>query len=80
MKPCVPNNLSRIRAEKLNALKEIYAEEFRKSLLGTEQTFLPEQDGIGWTGNYIRVKAPGEGLSRIRITNTNQEIISGETV
>ena len=80
MRPCVPNNLAGIRAEKLNKLKEIFAEEFRGSLLETEQTFLPEQDGIGWTGNYIRVKAPGTGLSRIKITNTDQEIAEGKLI
>ena len=80
MKPCVPNNLARIRAEKLNSLKEKYAAEFRKSLLGTVQTLLPEEDGIGWTGNYVRVKSAGTELSRVRITKADQEICEGEEV
>ena len=80
MKPCVPNNLSKERAELLNGLKETFAEEFRKSLAGTVQTLIPEQNGVGWTGNYVRVKAEGEGLLRVRITNTDQEILQGEPV
>lgn len=78
MKPCVPNNLARERAEKLNVLKEKFAAEFRQSLLGTEQTVIPEQDGIGWTGNYVRVKSEGSELTRVRIVNTDQEICLGE--
>ena len=78
MKPCVPNDLARKRAETLNVLKEKYAEEFRQSLLGTVQTVIPEQDGIGLTGNYVRVKSGGSGLHRVRITNTCQEICEGD--
>ena len=78
MKPVVPSVLARERAEKLTLLKEKFAAEFRHSLLGTVQTLIPEQDGIGLTGNYIRVKADGTGLMRVEITNTDQEVTIGK--
>jgi threonylcarbamoyladenosine tRNA methylthiotransferase MtaB len=80
MKPAVPNHLAGERAEILNGLKEIFAAEFRRSLKGTVQSLIPEKDGIGWTGNYVRVKADGSGLFRVRITGTDQEILSGEKI
>ena len=80
MKPCVPNHLARERAAKLNELKEKYAAEFRYSLLGTVQTVIPEQKGIGFTGNYVHVKADGEGLFRVKITNADDEILLGEQI
>lgn len=80
MKPCVPNYLAKERAEILNGLKEKYASEFRQSLLGTIQTMIPEQDGTGLTGNYVKVKAEVSGLFRVKITGIEGENLIGKPV
>ena len=77
MKPVVPGNVAQQRAEELARLKEICAEEFRRSLIGTVQTVIPERNGIGWSGNYVRVKVPGTGLVRARITGMEDDLLIG---
>lgn len=77
MKPCVPSRIAGERAAVLETLKEKLAAEFRSSLIGSVQSVIPEKDGIGWTGNYVRVKTAGSGLHRIRISGEENGILLG---
>lgn len=55
------------RSEKLKA-------DFRARFAGTERTALAEDDGRGWTDNYIRVRLPAGtpegGLVKARVGAT----------
>lgn len=68
------------RASELIAIGKEMEETFVESLIGTEQTVLIEDDGTGYTGNYVRVRCSGpEGeLVRVRITGRDHTLAIGE--
>ncbi len=70
------------RASELIAIGKEMEETFVESLIGTEQTVLIEDDGTGYTGNYVRVRCSGpEGeLVRVRITGRDHTIANGEVI
>ena len=54
-------------------LSEKLKADFRARFVGTERTALAEDDGRGWTDNYIRVRVPAgtmEGLVKARVGDT----------
>ena len=84
----VPEGIIEERAARLRALGETMAENYRRSLIGTEQTVIPEEcseeSGEGWSGNYVRVRILRHGLRagklvRARITGMDfTGILTGE--
>ena len=84
----VPEGIIEERAARLRALGETMAENYRRSLIGTEQTVIPEEcseeSGEGWSGNYVRVRILRHGLRagklvRARITGMDSTgILTGE--
>ena len=70
------------RALELIAIGKEMEEAFVESLTGTEQTVLIEDDGTGYTGNYVRVRCAGrEGdLVRVRITGRDRTLALGEVI
>ena len=70
------------RASELIAIGKEMEEAFVGSLVGTEQTVLIEDDGTGYTGNYVRVRCAGqEGeIIRARITGRNHTLAFGEVI
>jgi threonylcarbamoyladenosine tRNA methylthiotransferase MtaB len=46
------------RTRRLVELSEKLKADFRARFAGTERTALAEDDGLGWTDNYIRVRVP----------------------
>lgn len=70
------------RASELIAIGKETEETFVESLIGTEQTVLIEDDGTGYTGNYVRVRCSGpEGdLVRVRITGRDHTLAFGEVI
>ena len=70
------------RARELIAIGREMEESFVRSLIGTEQTVLIEDDGTGYTGNYVRVRCAGrEGdLVRVRITGCDKTTAIGEVI
>lgn len=80
----MPGQLTRkekeARARELIALGEKLEEAYIDSLLGTEQEVLMEENGEGYTGNYVRVRcgaASGE-LARVRIVGRVNKTAIGE--
>lgn len=65
----------------IHAAKEL-EEAFVEEQIGTVQTVIVENDGTGYTGNYVRVQTGGkEGeFKRIRITGRKENIAFGEEV
>ena len=67
----VPEGIIEERAARLRALGETMAENYRRSLIGTEQTVIPEEcseeSGEGWSGNYVRVRILRHGLRASRV-------------
>jgi threonylcarbamoyladenosine tRNA methylthiotransferase MtaB len=70
------------RASELIAVGKEMEETFVESLIRTEQMVLIEDDGTGYTGNYVRVRCSGpEGeLVRVRITGCDHTIANGEVI
>ena len=68
------------RASELIAIGKEMEETFVESLIGTEQTVLIEDDGTGYTGNYVRVgcSVPEGELVRVRITGRDHTLAIGE--
>ncbi|MBK9694769.1 MAG: radical SAM protein, partial [Elusimicrobia bacterium] len=61
------------RTRRLVDLSEKLKADFRARFVGTERTALAEDDGRGWTDNYIRVRVPAgamEGLVKARVGDT----------
>ena len=70
------------RASELIAIGKEMEEAFVGSLVGSDQTVLIEDDGTGYTGNYVRVRCAGrEGdLVRVRITGRDRTLAFGEVL
>lgn len=82
----MPNQLTRkekeTRAKELIALGETLEEKYIDSLIGTVQEVLMEENGEGYTGNYVRVRcgaASGE-LARVRIVGRVNKTAIGEVL
>lgn len=80
----MPGQLTRkekeARAKELIALGETLEEQFIDGLVGTVQEVLMEENGEGYTGNYVRVRcdaASGE-LARVRIVGRVNKTAIGE--
>ena len=76
------------RLTRLHALAEEMAERYRKTLIGSMQTVIPEKCGddwgTGWSGSHVRTRVqwrglrPGE-LVRTRITGMDESgLLLGE--
>ncbi|MDO4493006.1 MAG: tRNA (N(6)-L-threonylcarbamoyladenosine(37)-C(2))-methylthiotransferase MtaB [Clostridia bacterium] len=70
------------RCKELIALGEKLEAAYIDRFLGTVQTVIAEDDGTGYTGNYIRVRCGGnEGEERtVRLTAREKDIAIGEPV
>ena len=88
MTPRIPEGTVEMRAARLRSLGEEMADAYRRSLIGSVQTVIPEEctedSGEGWSGNYVRVRIlrkglrPGE-LVRAEITGMDQSgILTGK--
>ena len=75
-------NVKERRASELIAIGKEMEESFVESLIGTEQTVLIEDDGTGYTGNYVRVRCsrPEGDLVRVRITGRDHTLAIGEVI
>ncbi len=56
----LPKKIKEARAKELIALGTVCEETFVKKLIGTTVQVLMEDDGTGYTGNYVRVRCGGE--------------------
>ena len=68
------------RAKELIAVGEELEKAFIDRQIGTVQQVLMEEDGTGYTGNYVRVRCPGPAgeLARVRIVGRKDTIAKGE--
>lgn len=78
--PCqVPENIKDLRAAKMARLAEKMKTDFEKKYIGDTVEVLFEQDGKGFTPNYIHVYAKGgDGLRKVKITGLGKEGLVGE--
>ncbi len=78
--PCqVPENIKAERAAKMANLTEAMKKKFEEKYIGKTVEVLFEQDGKGFTSNYIHVHAEGgKGLEKIIITGVDKEGLKGE--
>ena len=82
----MPGQLSRQekakRAKELIALGETLERTFIDRQIGTVQQVLLEEDGTGYTGNYVRVRCPGPAgeLVSVRIVGREDSIAIGEEI
>ena len=78
MTPRVPGDQVEERIARLHSLAEEMSAAFRRSLIGTFQTVIPEEctgdSGSGWTGSYVRARVLRKGL---RPGEPVQTVISG---
>lgn len=88
MGPGISGDLVEKRLTRLHALAEEMAERYRKTLIGSMQTVIPEKCGddwgTGWSGSHVRTRVqwrglrPGE-LVRTRITGMDESgLLLGE--
>ena len=70
------------RAKELIAIGEELERAFIDRQIGTVQQVLMEEDGTGYTGNYVRVRCPGPAGEpvRVRITGRENTIAIGENI
>ncbi|MBQ7278930.1 MAG: tRNA (N(6)-L-threonylcarbamoyladenosine(37)-C(2))-methylthiotransferase MtaB [Clostridia bacterium] len=70
------------RTRELIALGEKLEAAFIDSQIGTVQQVLMEEDGTGYTGNYIRVRCKGTAneLVTVRLTGREKNIAIGEEI
>lgn len=82
----MPGQLSRQekakRAKELIAMGETLERAFIDRQIGTVQQVLREEDGTGYTGNYVRVRCPGPvgELVSVRIVGREDSIAIGEEI
>lgn len=69
----LPRALKEARARELIALGEKLEEAFIDRQLGKVVDVIMEDDGTGYTGNYIRVRVPGECGETVRVRLTARE-------
>ena len=70
------------RARELIALGDELEKVFIDRQIGTLQQVLMEEDGTGYTGNYVRVRCPGPAgeLVAVRIVGRKDTIAEGESI
>lgn len=70
------------RTKELIAIGEGLEKAFIDRQIGIVQQVLMEEDGTGYTGNYVRVRCPGSAgeLVRVRIVGREKTIAIGESV
>lgn len=80
----LPKSVKDARAGALIALGTRMTHAFLTAQLGSTAEVLIEQDGAGYTGNYIRVQTGLSGregeIVRVRLSSLNGEIITGEEI
>ena len=70
------------RAMELIAIGDELEKDFINRQIGTVQQVLMEEDGTGYTGNYVRVRCPGPAgeLVTVRIVGRKDTIAEGELI